>query len=237
MSRKGRGPRSIDSSRPALPSSLVPPSDDLPGIQKAAGSLHERGARPRLDAVPSRPSAGLGPSADPRPVAGRSAHKLLPAPTARSGGFSASPPGRVLRLEAETPGAVAAVVLLGKAGRAATVEKPLPAPRGDGRTANGVTPAMDKRTGPSPYRHAHEQHLVLVRQCAGCARWIVLRGSLDHVGVFSDQGAARAAAKQMLHDLAGHPDPDPLHIEITRTGHVVATGLSPVAPIEASAAA
>jgi len=96
---------------------------------------------------------------------------------------------------------------------------------------------MEPRPGSGPLRHAHEQHLVLVRQCAGCARWIILRGSLDHVGAFSDQGEARAAAKQILHDLAGRPDPDPLHIEIIQSGHVVVAGLSPPTTRVAPAAA
>ena len=85
--------------------------------------------------------------------------------------------------------------------------------------------------------HAHEQHLVLERQCNRCGRWVVLRGSTDHVAAFNDQGEARAAAKRLLRDLAGHPDPDPLLLEITTTGHVIATGKPLVEPVEAPAAA
>lgn len=85
--------------------------------------------------------------------------------------------------------------------------------------------------------HAHEQHLVLVRQCDCCGRWVVLRGSADHVAGFSDQGEARAAARELLGAMEGRPDPDPISIEITRPGHAVATGLPPVEPSESLTAA
>jgi len=94
------------------------------------------------------------------------------------------------------------------------------------------------RTIASPHRgHAHEQHLLLVRQCSRCARWIVLRGWTNHVAAFNNQGAARAAAARLLRDLARNPDPDPICIEITVEGSAVATGLPPVEPVEAPAAA
>lgn len=93
-----------------------------------------------------------------------------------------------------------------------------------------------KARSPRP-GHAHEQHLVLVRQCDGCARWVILRGSLEHVGAYHDQWAARAAAKELLRAIEGRPDPDPLGIEITRQGRAVATGLPPVDPVKTPAAA
>ena len=85
--------------------------------------------------------------------------------------------------------------------------------------------------------HAHEQHLVLVRQCDCCARWIVLRGSTEHVAAFHDQRAARAAANELLRAIEGRPDPAPLAIEITVEGNAVTTGLPPAASVEAPAAA
>jgi len=74
-------------------------------------------------------------------------------------------------------------------------------------------------------RHAHE----MPSNAAGPAA--------HHVAAFSDPGEARAAAKRELHDLAGRPNPDPLHIEIIQSGHVVAASLSPGAAVPAPAAA
>jgi len=96
---------------------------------------------------------------------------------------------------------------------------------------------MGKALRSRPRGHAHEQHLVLLQQCPCCARWIVLRGWANHVAAFNDQGAARAAAKRVFRDIAGRPDPAPLLVEVPGPDHVVATGLSPVVPIESLPAA
>ena len=96
---------------------------------------------------------------------------------------------------------------------------------------------MARKNRPRRAGHAHEQHVLLVRQCSRCARWVVLRGWTDHVAAFSTRRAARAAAARMLRDLERNPDPDPLCIEITVEGHAVATGLPPVESVETSAAA
>lgn len=88
-----------------------------------------------------------------------------------------------------------------------------------------------------PIGHAHEQHLVLVRQCDRCARWIVLRGWSNHVAAFDTSRQARRAAKRLLRRLERNPDPDPICIEITVEGGAVATGLPPAEPGESLTAA
>ena len=89
-----------------------------------------------------------------------------------------------------------------------------------------------RRTG-----HAHEQHVVLVRQCSRCARWVVLHGKLDHVTAYHDEDSAIAYAEYLREKIIGRPDPDPLQVEVIGPGHVVATGSTPAASIEAPAAA
>lgn len=96
---------------------------------------------------------------------------------------------------------------------------------------------MGKIIRSRPRGHAHEQHLVVVRQCDGCARWVVLRGWTTHAAAFNNQGEARAAAKRVLRDIAGRPDPDPLYLEIDRTGHVAAIGQAPAEPDKAGGVA
>ena len=77
---------------------------------------------------------------------------------------------------------------------------------------------MDKAAPPRRPGHAHEQHLVVVRQCDCCARWIVLCGQVVHVAGYHDEGNARADAAQLLRNITGHPDPRPVLVVVADDG-------------------
>lgn len=81
---------------------------------------------------------------------------------------------------------------------------------------------MAKKTRSRRAGHAHEQHLVLLRQCAGCGRWVVLLGKADHSAAFHDRPNARAYADRLRREIAGRPDPDPLLVEVAAPDRDVA---------------
>jgi len=85
--------------------------------------------------------------------------------------------------------------------------------------------------------HAHEQHVVLVRQCDRCARWVVLRGQLDHVTAYHDEASAIDYADYLRSKMQGSPDPDPVLVEVTREGPAASPGQAPAEVVEAPAAA